>query len=208
MIEWPLFFRGLYTTIYLVGWALLIGLILAHGLAIGERYGPVWVAWPIRAYTYFMRGTPMLVQLYLIYYGAGQFEWIRESVLWIVLREAYWCALIAFSLNTAAYTAVILQGAMASVDRGEIEAARACGFSESLILRRIVLPSAWRQAIPSYGNEVIFMLHGSSIAGVVTILDLTGVARRAYAMTYSPFEPFLVAGALYLSLTVILVGGV
>ncbi len=205
VIDWPLFGRGLITTAYLVGASLLIGLVMAHGLAVGVVYGPRYVAWPIRAYTYFMRGTPMLVQLYLLYYGASQFTAIRDSSLWVILREAYWCALIAFSLNTAAYTAVILQGAMQSVDRGEIEAARACGFSEMGILCRIVLPSAWRRALPSYGNEVIFMLHGSSIAGVVTLLDVTGVARQLYAATYRPFEPFIVAGGLYLLLTLGLV---
>lgn len=206
VIDWGLFLTGLQNTVILVGGALLLGLVLAIPLALVLYRGAWFWRWPVQVYVYFFRGTPLLVQLYVIYYGAGQFEWIRESLLWPLLREAYWCALIAFTLNTVAYTTVIILGAIKATDRGEVEAARACGMSWGLTMRRIVLPSALRRALPAYSNEVIFMLHGSAIAGVITIVDITGAARKMYSDTYSPYEPFIAAAVIYLLLTFIIVG--
>ncbi|MGF1528110.1 MAG: ABC transporter permease [Candidatus Competibacterales bacterium] len=206
VIDWGLFVEGFDNTAVLVGAALAIGLAIAVPLAVVGELGPWPLRIPVAAYTYVFRGTPLLVQMYLIYYGLGQFETVRDSAFWPILREAYWCALIAFTLNTAAYTTVILQGAIRGTDRGEVEAAKACGMSWGLRMRRIVLPSAWRRALPAYGNEVIFMLHGSAIAGVITIIDLTGAARLVYSQHYRPFEPFLTAAAFYLVLTFLVVG--
>ncbi|WP_025772651.1 ABC transporter permease, partial [Thioalkalivibrio sp. HK1] len=142
---------------------------------------------------------------FLVYYGLAQFEWIRESALWPIFKEAKWCALIAFSLNTAAYTANILRGAIAQTSFTEIEAARAAGMPPGMVLRRIVLPSAWRRALPAWGNEVVFMLHGSALAGVITIVDLFGAARIVNSRHFIPFESFLTAGAFYLVLTFLIV---
>jgi arginine/ornithine transport system permease protein len=201
-----LYAQGLVLTVQLVFLALLIGLALAVPLAFLRlsRNPLLWA--PVWAYIYFFRGTPLLVQLFLIYYGAGQFEWIRESWMWPFLREAYFCALLAFTLNTAAYTAEILRGAILGTPHGEIEAARACGMSPLLIQRRIVLPSAFRRALPAYGNEVIFMLHGSAIASVVALVDLTGAARIVNSRYYTPYEAFLTAAAFYMALTFLIVG--
>jgi arginine/ornithine transport system permease protein len=196
-----LYLEGLWTTIWLVAAALALGLLLAVPLAILRTSrnpllnGPVWL------YTYFFRGTPLLVQIFMIYYGAPQFAVIRDGFLWPLFSQAWFCTLLAFTLNTAAYTTEIIRGAMMVTPSGEIEAARACGMSRALMLRRIVLPSAFRRALPAYGNEVIFMLHGSAVASVVTIVDLTGAARIVNSRFYTPYEAFLTAAMFYLVLT-------
>ena len=143
--------------------------------------------------------------MFMIYHGAGQFELLKESVLWVVFKEAYWCALIAFSLNTAAYTGEMLRGAIEQTPFGEVEAARAYGMSKATQYRRIILPSAFRRALPSYGNEVIFMLHGSALAGVITIVDLFGAAKIVNSRHFVPFESFIAAGLFYLCLTFLIV---
>lgn len=192
---------GLVTTVQLVFLSLVIGLVLAVPLAIGRSSKRRWVKMPIFFFTYVFRGTPLLVQLYLIYYGVVFVEGIQDTWLWLILEKPFVPALIAFTLNTAAYTTEIFHGAIKATARGEIEAARAYGMSYGLMLRRIVLPSAFRRALPAYGNEVIFMLHASAIASVVTIMDLTGAARFVYARYYAPFEAFLFVAAIYLCLT-------
>ncbi|MGJ7457731.1 ABC transporter permease [Halomonas sp. RA08-2] len=195
------YWDGLVTTTQLVFLSLVIGLVLAVPLAIGRSSGRRWISLPIYLYTYVFRGTPLLIQLYIIYYGVVFFDGIQETFLWPMLREAFYPALIAFTLNTAAYTTEIFRGAIKATARGEIEAARAYGMSDSLMMRRIILPSAFRRALPAYGNEVIFMLHASAIASVVTLMDLTGAARFIYARYYAPFEAFLFVAAIYLCLT-------
>jgi arginine/ornithine transport system permease protein len=200
-----LYFQGLWTTIWMVAASLVLGLCLAVPLAVMRTSrnplinGPVWI------YTYFFRGTPLLVQLFLIYYGLGQFPAVQDSIFWPLLKQAWFCALLAFTLNTAAYTTEILRGAIQVTPTGEIEAAKACGMSPMLMLRRIILPSAFRRALPAYGNEVIFMLHGSAVASVVTIVDLTGAARIVNSRFYTPYEAFLTVAVFYLALTFCLV---
>ncbi len=131
---------------------------------------------------------------------------MRESFAWPLLSQAWFCALLAFTLNTAAYTTEIIRGAIQATPHGEVEAARACGMSPALMFRRILLPSAFRRALPAYGNEVIFMLHGSAVASMVTIVDLTGAARIVNSRYYSPYEAFLTAAAFYMVLTFAIVG--
>ncbi|MFM9269815.1 ABC transporter permease [Halomonas elongata] len=193
--------EGLVTTVQLVFLSLIIGLVLAVPLAIGRGSKHAWIRLPIFFYCYVFRGTPLLVQLYLIYYGVVFVEGIQDTWLWVILEKPFVPALIAFTLNTGAYTTEIFRGAIKATPKGEIEAARAYGMSRALMLRRIVLPSAFRRALPAYGNEVIFMLHASAIASVVTIMDLTGAARFVYARFYAPFDAFLFVAAIYLCLT-------
>jgi arginine/ornithine transport system permease protein len=202
----PLYLEGLWTTIWLVASALVLGLLLAVPLAILRTSRNPLVSWPVFGFTYFFRGTPLLVQLFMIYYGAAQFVGLRESFAWPLLSQAWFCALLAFTLNTAAYTTEIIRGAIQATPHGEVEAARACGMSPSLMFRRILLPSAFRRALPAYGNEVIFMLHGSAVASVVTIVDLTGAARIVNSRYYTPYEAFLTAAAFYMVLTFTIVG--
>jgi len=201
----PLYFKGLWTTIVLVASSLLLGLCLALPIALLATSKNRWVNMLPKAYIYFFRGTPLLVQMYMLYHGMGQFEEIRESFLWVIFREAYACALVAFALNTAAYTAEILRGTIEQTDFGEIEAAKSCGMSTALIYRCIILPSTFRRALPAYGNEVIFMLHGSALAGVITIVDLFGAAKIVNARNFVPFESFITAGLFYLAVTFLIV---
>jgi len=202
----PLYLTGLVMSLQLLLLSLAGGLVLAVPLAVVRT---VLLGWPSRlvwVYTYVFRGTPMLVQLFLIYYGAAQFDAVRDSWAWPWLSSATFCAWLTFTLNTAAYTTEIIAGSIRALPAGEIEAAKALGMSRSLMLRRIVLPAALRRALPAYGNEAIFMLHGTSLASTVTLLDVTGAAQQVYAKYYLPFEAFLTAGAFYLVLTLALVG--
>jgi arginine/ornithine transport system permease protein len=203
----PLYFQGLLTTVILVISSLILGLCLALPIALLATSKNRWLSMLPKAYIYFFRGTPLLVQMYMIYHGMGQFETIRESFIWVIFKEAYACALIAFALNTAAYTAEILRGTIEQTAFGEIEAARSCGMSNATVYRRIILPSTFRRALPAYGNEVIFMLQGSALAGVITIVDLFGAARIVNARNFVPFESYITAGLFYLALTFIIVYG-
>jgi arginine/ornithine transport system permease protein len=203
----PLYFQGLLTTVILVISSLILGLCLALPIALLATSKNRWMSMLPKAYIYFFRGTPLLVQMYMIYHGMGQFEAIRESFIWVIFKEAYACALIAFALNTAAYTAEILRGTIEQTAFGEIEAARSCGMSNATVYRRIILPSTFRRALPAYGNEVIFMLQGSALAGVITIVDLFGAARIVNARNFVPFESYITAGLFYLALTFIIVYG-
>jgi histidine transport system permease protein/arginine/ornithine transport system permease protein len=160
----------------------------------------------VAAYIYFFRSTPMLLQLLVVYYGLGQFRWLQDqwaagNAFWLLLREPYFCACLAFTLNTSAYTAQIIQGAIRNTPAGEIEAARSVGMSAAMRMRRVILPGAMRRMLQSYSNEVILMLQGSAVASAVTLVDLTGAARTVYARSFAPFEAFLFSGLVYLSLT-------
>ncbi len=192
------FLYGVWTTLNLTFLALLLGGLLAVPMAIARASGHVVLNPLVQTYTYVFRGTPLLVQTYLIYYGVGQFEVIRNSWLWDpVLSSAWWCALIAFTLNTAAYTTELLRGAIADTPTGEVEAAIATGHSYRSRMRRIILPSAFRRAIPAYSNEVIFMLHGSVIASTITLQDILGVGRWLNGRYYLAYEGFITAAVLY-----------
>ncbi|HHK5156577.1 TPA: ABC transporter permease [Pseudomonas aeruginosa] len=202
----PLYFDGLLVTLKLLSISLLIGLLLAVPLALMRVSKQLLVNFPAWLYTYVIRGTPMLVQLFLIYYGLAQFDAVRESALWPWLSNASFCACLAFAINTSAYTAEILAGSLKATPHGEIEAAKAMGMSRLKMYRRILLPSALRRALPQYSNEVIMMLQTTSLASIVTLVDITGAARTVYSQYYLPFEAFITAGLFYLCLTFILVG--
>jgi arginine/ornithine transport system permease protein len=205
----PTYWAGLLTTLQLLALALAIGLAAAIPLAVlrasSRRVFGLPIGAPIWLYTYVIRGTPLLVQLFLIYYGLAQFEAVRASVFWPWLSSAWFCAVLAFALNTCAYTTEMLAGAIRATPHGEVEAARAFGMSWATLMRRIVLPSALRRTLPAYSNEVIMMLHGTSLASIVTLLDLTGAAREMNSRFYLPFEAFITAGVFYLALTFVLV---
>jgi arginine/ornithine transport system permease protein len=193
--------EGAKVTLQLVSLSLLLGLMIAVPMAVLRTSKNVMISTPIRAYVYFFRGTPLLVQMFMIYYGMGQFDILRESFLWSFFREAWFCALFAFTLNTGAYTTEIIRGAIAATPYGEVEAAKAAGMSRFLMFRRIILPSAFRRALPTYSNEIIFMLHGSSLASVITVVDITGAARIINSRYYSPFEAFSTAALFYMAIT-------
>ncbi|WP_085907901.1 ABC transporter permease [Kiloniella majae] len=200
--ELPVYFGGLLVTLQLVPLSLLIGFILAVPLAVLRLSKNPLVNYPIFAFTYAFRGTPLIVQLFILYYGVGQFEGYSELTKeYKFLKDAYFFALLGFTLNTAAYTTEIFRGAMAQTSFGEIEAAKACGMSHSMIFRRIIIPSALRRALPAYSNEVIFMLHGSALATTITLVDITGAARIVMSDYYAPYEAFITAAVFYFVLT-------
>ena len=198
---WIHYWGGLTKTVQLVFLSLLIGGILSVPLAIMRASNNKLISWPVWIFTYVFRGTPLLIQLYMIYYGVTLINGIQESFWWEIFKHAFYPALIAFSLNTAAYTTEIFRGAIKETPVGEIEAAKAYGMNWSQRMRRIILPSAFRRAIPAYSNEVIFMLHASAIASTVTIIDLLGSAYDIYSRYYAPFEAFISVGLIYLCLT-------
>ncbi|TWC33613.1 amino acid ABC transporter membrane protein 2 (PAAT family) [Pseudomonas sp. SJZ079] len=208
IIKWlPRIAEGAWLTLELVGIAVIAGLILAIplGIARSSRH------WYVRAlpygYIFFFRGTPLLVQLFLVYYGLAQFEAVREGPLWPFLRDAYWCAIVTLTLHTAAYIAEILRGAIQAIPPGEIEAARALGMSRRQALVYIILPRAARIGLPAYSNEVILMLKASALASTITLLELTGMSRTIIARTYQPVEIFFAAGVFYLVAAYVLVQG-
>ncbi len=206
-----LYGQGLWTTLKLLLSSLAVGGVLALFLALALNSRHAWLRWLVGSYTYVIRGTPLLIQVYLIYYGIAQLDWIQarwdEIWPWTWFKEAFFCALLAFALNTAGYTAEMLAGAIRETPHGEIEAARAMGMSPRQVLWRIVMPSALRRTLPAYSNEVVMMLHSTSLASTVPAMtDLTAAASRVYSDFYLPFEAYLFAGAIYLGITDTLVG--
>jgi arginine/ornithine transport system permease protein len=201
----PTYLQGLVTTVELLAMSLVLGLAAAVPLAVARASPVRWLAAPVWAFTFVIRGTPMLVQLFLVYYGLAQFEAVRASILWPWLSSAWFCAVLAFAVNTCAYTTEIIAGALKDTPAGEVEAARSLGLSRAGVVRHIVLPSALRRSLPAYGNEAIMMLHGTSLASIVTLLDLTGAAREMNSRFYLPFEAFVTAALFYLALTFVIV---
>lgn len=206
IIKWlPKLLEGAYLTLELVGIAVVVGLLVAIplGMARASRH------WYVRAlpfsYIFFFRGTPLLLQLFLVYYGLAQFDAVKQGPLWPYLRDPYWCALIAMTMHTSAYIAEIIRGAIQAVPPGEVEAARSLGMSRGQTMWHIILPRAARIGLPAYSNEVILMLKASSLASTITLLELTGMARTIIARTYLPVEIFFAAGLFYLAMTFILV---
>ncbi|RVU18689.1 ABC transporter permease [Methylobacterium oryzihabitans] len=198
---------GLPLTLGLTGGAVALGLVLAGLAAAGRLSGIAVLDGLARLYVFVFRGTPLLVQLFLIYYGLGQFRPDLQALgLWWFFREPYWCALLALTLNTGAYTAEIIRGGVLAVPHGAVLAGRACGMSRGLLLRRIVLPLAARQALPAYGNEVISVVKATSLASTITLLDLTGIAQKLIAQSFRALEVFVCAGAFYLAINLAIIG--
>jgi len=200
----PALLSGAWITLQLVVLSLGTGFVLALALAFGRLSANPLLSGATAAYIFVIRSTPLLVQIFLIYYGLGQFQGVRESILWPLLREPYWCAVLALMLNTAAYTAEIMRGGIQSVPFGQVEAARALGMSRLLVYRRIVLPQALRQMLPAYGNEMIQMVQATSLASTITLAELTGAARAIASRSFQPVEMFIIAGAIYLALNFII----
>ena len=192
------------TTLKLLSVSLFIGLFIGLFFAILRIKNNIILGKIAYGYSYTFRGTPLLVQIFIIYYGFGQVELIRESFLWAILKEPYWCAVIAFALNTGAYTSEILRSAFQTIKPGFIEAGKSLGVPNKLIFYKIQIPIAIRQSLPAYGNEIILMLKGTSLASTVTLMDLTGVAKYIISTTFKPIEVFIIAGSIYLFFTFII----
>jgi arginine/ornithine transport system permease protein len=205
LANWTLFAEGVWITLQLTALALAIGFLIALPAGLARARDVPVVAPAIGAYVYLFRGTPLLVQTFLIYYGLAQFDWIRDSWAWTFLREPWWCALIAFALNSGAYATEIIRGAVETTPRGMLEAARALGLRPLQVDALVLVPSALRRALPQYGNEVVFMLHGSAIASVITLQDILGAGRTLNARYYLAYEGFLTAALLYMAITFLIV---
>ncbi|MDA7444621.1 ABC transporter permease [Candidatus Pelagibacter ubique] len=188
-------------TLKLLSASLIIGLFIGFLFAVLRLNKNTFINKFAYGYSYLFRGTPLLVQIFIIYYGFGQIEWLRSTFLWVILKEPYWCAIIAFALNTGAYTSEILRSAFQTIKPGIIEAGKSLGISSKIILYKIQIPVAIRQSLPAYGNEIILMMKGTSLASTVTLMDITGVAKHIVSTTYKPLEVFLLAGGIYLFMT-------
>ena len=197
----PKLLSATLTTLKLLSLSLIFGLIIGLIFAIMRLSKNKFVSNFSYGFSYVFRGTPLLVQIFIIYFGLGQIEYLRSTILWTILKEPYWCAIIAFSLNTGAYTSEILRSAFQTIKPGLIEAGKSLGISSKIIFYKIQIPVAIKQSLPAYGNEIILMLEGTSLASTVTLMDLTGVAKYIISTTFKPVEVFIVAGGIYLFLT-------
>ena len=202
--SFPKLLNATLVTLKLLSLSLIFGLILGLFFAILRLNKNIFLNKFSYFYSYIFRGTPLLVQIFIIYFGLGQIESLRSSFLWIILKEPYWCAIIAFSLNTGAYTSEILRSAFETINKGFIEAGDSLGISKKIIFYKIQIPIAIRQSLPAYGNEIILMLKGTSLASTVTLMDLTGVAKYIISTTFKPIEVFIVAGGIYLFMTFVI----
>jgi octopine/nopaline transport system permease protein len=200
----PILLSAAVITLKLLSASLIIGLFIGFLFAVLRLSKNPLVNKFAYGYSYLFRGTPLLVQIFIIYYGLGQIEWLRSTFLWVILKEPYWCAIIAFALNTGAYTSEILRSAFQTIKPGIIEAGKSLGISSKIILYKIQIPVAIRQSLPAYGNEIILMMKGTSLASTVTLMDITGVAKHIVSTTYKPLEVFLLAGGIYLFMTFII----
>jgi len=199
---------GVPLTLQLVLISVSAGAILAVGIAL-MRVSKIAVLDRLaRTYIFFFRGTPLLVQIFLVYYGLSQFEFVRNGPLWPFLREPYWCAILALTLNTTAYGGEIIRGGLQSVPFGQVEAGRAHGMSGILLFRRIICPVMLRQALPAYGNEIILMVKGTSLTSIITLMEVTGIANKIISETYRSLEVFICAGAIYLALNFVIARGI
>jgi arginine/ornithine transport system permease protein len=201
----PLYGEGIRTTVVLLVISLASSFVLAIPLAIARVSARPWVSKPVWLYTYVLRGTPLLVQLFILYHGLAQFEAIRASSAWYLLKNPWFCAWLAFTLNSTAYTTEIFAGAIKATPNGEIEAARSYGLSGFKLYSRILLPSALRRALPQYSNEVVGLMHATAIASTVTLVDITRVARDVYSNSLLVTESFGVAAIIYFVFTFMLV---
>jgi len=197
----PKLLSAAIVTLKLLSVALFFGLIIGLIFAILRLNKNPIINKFAYGYSYVFRGTPLLVQIFIIYFGLGQIEYFRSTFLWVVFKEPYWCAIIAFALNTGAYTSEILRSAFETIKPGIIEAGKSLGISSKIIFYKIQIPVAIRQSLPAYGNEIILMMKGTSLASTVTLMDITGVAKHIVSTTYKPLEVFLLAGSIYLFMT-------
>ena len=199
--SFPKLLNATVITLKLLSLSLFFGLFIGLLFAVFRMSNNLVINKFAYGYSYLFRGTPLLVQIFIIYFGFGQIEFLRNSVLWVILKEPYWCAIIAFALNTGAYTSEILRSAFQTIKKGYIEAGKSLGISNKIIFYKIQIPIAIRQSLPAYGNEIILMLKGTSLASTVTLMDLTGVAKYIISTTFKPIEVFIVAGSIYLFMT-------
>lgn len=195
--------EGLVVSLELTAVSLIVGCTLALLMTLTLILKTPGIHWLSRGIITLFTGTPLLVQIFLIYYGPGQFEWVRESVLWHWLSQPWFCAMLALALNTAAYSTQLFKGAFNAIPSGQWQACKALGMNTKATLG-VLLPYAIRRAIPAYSNEVILVFKGTSLASTITIMDIMGYAQRINAQTYDTLMVFSVAGVFYLAVNGVL----
>ena len=214
-IDWSWFPRyfpqvmsGLWLTILLLAASVVFGMLLAIPLGLAQAAGPRWLAWPARAFCTFIRGTPLLVQIWFLYYGIGTLfplvPEIRQSFVWPFLREGIYYAIFALSLSYAGYEGEVMRGAFLGVPKGELEAARSFGMPPLTLLRRIWLPRAVRLVLPTLAGEMVGQLKSTPLVSTITVMELAGVGSMIRQNTYRT-EPLLLVAAVYMCLTFIIV---
>lgn len=212
-MDWPLLMhylpeiiKGSLLTLSLVSTSLTIGFCLALGFSLSIVSEQPVLKKLVQSYIFIIRGTPLLVQFFLIYYGFGQLAWMQQSFLWIFFKEPFCCAMLTLALNTAAYTTELFVGAIRAVPSTEIEACRAFGMSWGLSLRRITMPYAWRLVLPAYSNEVVMLVKASSLASTITLLELLGITQQIINQTFLTLEFYTLAGIIYLTINSVVLG--
>ena len=201
----PQLIGGISMTLGLMIFALVIGLLLAVILTIISYSKIKIIGAIIYLYTFIIRGSPLLVQIFLIYYGSGQFDFIQSSFLWDILKHPFWCAVIGLSINSSGYCIVLFRGIINSIPKGEFEACKALGMSRIQMITKIISGRFIRMALPAYSNEVIIVLKSTSLASTITIMDLMGVTREFISDTYATIPYLLIAGVCYLLINVIII---
>jgi polar amino acid transport system permease protein len=205
----PKFVEGLWITIQLFSLSIFFGFLLAIPIGLVQVTGPKWLGLIARGYCTLFRGTPLLIQLWLLYYGLGSvfpyYPGLRESFIWPILVEAFPYAIVAFSLSVAAYEGHVMKGAFQSVPKGELQAGRAFGMSSFTLLRRIWLPRALQNVLPTLAGEAVLTLKSVPLASTITIFGVYGVGSIVRQETYRIYEPLLFVGFIYICLTGLIV---
>ena len=192
--------KGLALSVEIIIISLILGLSLSIIIILMRLSKNSFINYFSKSFVFVIRGTPLLVQIYFIYYGLAQFTVIRESFVWLILKEPFWCGVLALTINTAAYTSEIIRSGLNSIVKVQIESATAFGMNKLQTFKRVLLPQAIRQSIPAYSNEIILMIKASSLVSIITIMEMTGIARKIISKTFSPIEVFIAAGIIYLAL--------
>ena len=203
--NFPIILAGFDETILLVIISLSSGFLISIFFALARTSKYKWLSNIIYSYIFVIRGTPLLVQIYLIYFGLGSIKAVRESIFWIILKEPFYCGILALVINTVAYTTEIIRGGLESICLGQKEACKSLGMNKFIMYYKIILPVAFRQALPAYGNEMILMVKATSLVSLTTYMEMTGIARNIMAKTFAPIEAFIAAGTIYLLLNFIVV---
>lgn len=197
---------GTLLTIELLICAVFLGLFIAMILTLCRFSRHAFLIWPVRAYVFAVRGTPLLVQFFLFYFGLSQFDAVRNSIFWVLLQKPFFCAALTLAINTSAYTSVLLTGAIRAIPKGEIDACKALGMSWFAMMHRVILPRAFRIALPAYSNEIVMVLKGSSLASTITLMELFGVTKQIISETYADIQFMLIAGIIYFILNALIIG--
>jgi len=203
--NFPIILSGLDETLKLIFISISIGFVISILFALARTSNYKFLSKLIYSYVFVVRGTPLLVQIYLIYFGLGSIKAVRESIFWIILKEPFYCGVLALIINTVAYTTEIIRGGIESVSIGQKEACKSLGMNNFIMYYKIILPVAFRQGLPAYGNEMILMVKATSLVSLTTYMEMTGIARNIMAKTFAPIEAFIAAGTIYLLLNFIVV---